>query len=41
MGDLIERKNYSVAIKAMSKISDLNIHYFICGKGPEEPPDSK
>ena len=36
MGDLIERKNYSVAIKAMSKISDLNIHYFICGKGPEE-----
>lgn len=34
MGDLIPRKNYSTAIKAVSKTSD-NIHYLICGRGAE------
>lgn len=36
MGDLIERKNYSVAIEAVAKINNSNVHYYICGKGPEE-----
>lgn len=36
MGDLIARKNYSVAIKALAKAGNKNAHYFICGKGPLE-----
>lgn len=36
MGDLIDRKNYPVAIEAISKLNNSNIHYFICGNGPEE-----
>ncbi|HFU4497081.1 TPA: glycosyltransferase family 4 protein [Streptococcus suis] len=36
MGDLIERKNYKVAIEAVAKLNDSSIHYYICGKGPEE-----
>ncbi|MBQ9920105.1 MAG: glycosyltransferase family 4 protein [Clostridia bacterium] len=36
MGDLIARKNYSVAIKALAKAGNENAHYFICGKGPLE-----
>lgn len=35
MGDLIERKNYSVAIKAVAKIGNPHFHYFICGQGPD------
>ena len=35
MGDLIPRKNYSVAIKAISECKNKKIHYLICGKGPE------
>lgn len=35
-GDLIERKNYSTAIRAIAKASNKKIQYFICGKGPEE-----
>ena len=35
MGDLINRKNYSVAIKAIAKLNSENVHYLICGKGPE------
>lgn len=34
MGDLIKRKNYQIAIKAFKKLPD-NVHYLICGKGPE------
>ncbi len=34
MGDLIPRKNYGVAIRAISKCA-ANIHYLICGQGPE------
>lgn len=36
MGDLIERKNYPLAIEAISKVNDPNVHYFICGQGPDE-----
>lgn len=35
MGDLIVRKNYITAIKAIAKCNNRNIHYLICGKGPE------
>ena len=34
MGDLIPRKNYGVAIEAVSKCAN-NVHYLICGRGPE------
>lgn len=36
MGDLIARKNYPVAIKAVAKIGNPKVKYFICGKGPDE-----
>lgn len=36
MGDLIKRKNYSVAIEAIAKCNNPKLHYYICGKGPEE-----
>lgn len=36
MGDLIERKNYSVAIRAVSEAQNDKMHYFICGVGTEE-----
>lgn len=36
MGDLIERKNYPVAIEAIAKANNPNLQYYICGKGPEE-----
>ena len=35
-GDLVKRKNYSVAIKAIAKANNSNIHYLICGIGPEK-----
>ena len=35
-GDLIKRKNYSTSIKAIAECKNHRIHYFICGKGPEE-----
>lgn len=36
MGDLIERKNYDTAIRAIAEAETSCLHYFICGKGPEE-----
>lgn len=36
MGDLIERKNYDTAIRAVAEANDPTLHYFICGRGPEE-----
>lgn len=36
MGDLIDRKNYKIAIEVVAKLNNPNIHYFICGEGPEE-----
>lgn len=36
MGDLIERKNYDTAVRAVAEAKNAGIHYFICGKGPEE-----
>lgn len=36
MGDLIDRKNYPIAIEAVAKANNPNLQYFICGKGPEE-----
>lgn len=36
MGDLIERKNYPMAIKGLSQLNNLKVHYYICGKGPDE-----
>lgn len=35
MGDLIVRKNYGIAIKAIAKCKNNKIHYLICGTGPE------
>ena len=35
MGDLIERKNYAVAIRAIAEAKSERLHYYICGKGPE------
>lgn len=36
MGDLILRKNYRTSIEAISRLRNKNVHYLICGKGPEE-----
>ncbi len=36
MGDLIERKNYDTAIRAIAEARNSKLHYYICGKGPEE-----
>lgn len=35
MGDLISRKNYAIVIQAIAKLNNPNIHYLICGEGPE------
>lgn len=35
MGDLVPRKNYAVAIDAISKCTDKSIHYLLAGVGPE------
>lgn len=34
-GDLVARKNYTVAIEAIAQLNMENVHYFICGRGPE------
>ena len=34
VGELIDRKNHSVIIKALGKIKNDSIYYVICGKGP-------
>jgi glycosyltransferase involved in cell wall biosynthesis len=34
-GDLVSRKNYSAAIRAIARLSDKHIHFLICGNGPE------
>lgn len=36
VGELIERKNHSVVIKALAKLANPNIKYFICGRGQLE-----
>lgn len=36
MGDLIKRKNYDMAIRAIAEANEPKLKYFICGKGPEE-----
>lgn len=35
-GDLIPRKNYDTAIRAISKVNNNNLHCIICGTGSEE-----
>ena len=35
-GDLILRKNYATAIKAIAECKNQNLKYFICGKGPQK-----
>lgn len=35
-GDLILRKNYATAIKAIAECKNQNVKYFICGKGPQK-----
>lgn len=35
-GDLVLRKNYAVAIEAIAKTKNQNLHYLICGVGPEK-----
>lgn len=34
-GDLVERKNYKIAIEALALARDRRIHYLICGNGDE------
>lgn len=34
-GDLVARKNYPVAIKALAKVKNKKLHYLICGVGSE------
>ena len=34
-GDLVARKNYQIAIKAIAKTKNPNIHYLICGTGED------
>ena len=36
VGDLIQRKNYATAIRAVAEGKNDRLHYFICGEGPEE-----
>ena len=35
MGDLVKRKNYETSIKSIAKTNNPNLHFLICGKGPE------
>lgn len=35
MGDLVKRKNYKTAIKAIKRTNNSKVHYLICGVGPE------
>lgn len=35
-GDLINRKNFETAIRAISSVQKSNIHLLICGEGPEK-----
>ena len=35
MGDLVPRKNYGAAIRAVAKANNPKLHYMICGRGPE------
>lgn len=34
MGDLVARKNYETAIRAIALANNPDLHYMICGKGP-------
>lgn len=34
IGEMIERKNHGVIIRALAKVGNHNIYYAICGKGP-------
>ena len=36
MGDLIRRKDYETAIRAIAAAHDQRLQYYICGKGPME-----
>ena len=35
MGDLVPRKNYGAAIRAIAKANNSKLQYMICGRGPE------
>lgn len=35
MGDIVPRKNYRVAIEAVSRAKRPHLHYIICGRGPQ------
>ena len=35
MGDLIKRKNYSLALESIAKCNNKRIKYLVCGNGPE------
>lgn len=34
-GDIVARKNYGVAIEAIAKANNSQLHYIVCGVGPE------
>lgn len=35
MGDIVKRKNYKTAIEAIYQLRNRNVHYLVCGVGPE------
>lgn len=34
IGEMIERKNHEVIVRALAKVQNPNVYYVICGKGP-------
>ena len=36
MGDLIKRKNYETSIRSIALLNNKNVHFLICGDGPEK-----
>src|SRR5699024_8269918 len=34
VGELNKNKNHETIIRSIAKLSDLNVHYVICGQGP-------
>ena len=36
MGDLIKRKNYETSIRSITLLNNKNVHFLICGDGPEK-----
>lgn len=35
-GDIVARKNYGIAVEAIAKVGNPDLHYLICGVGPQK-----